>query len=75
MLLFVDRCQLQEIRCIVIEQCGDDRKRYPVAFAGHQTNAAEAKYVLTELEVAALVYAVEHFEVYIRTRQSNYCVY
>ena len=28
-------------------------------------NAAEAKYTPTELEVAALVYAVNHFEVYL----------
>ena len=49
----------------VLEQCGDDGKRYPVAYASRQTNAAEAKYAPTELEVAALVYAVEHFEIYI----------
>ena len=49
----------------VLEQCGDDGKRYPIAYASCQTNPAEAKYAPTELEVAALVYAVEHFEVYL----------
>ena len=49
----------------VLEQCGDDGKRYPIAYASRQTNPAEAKYAPTELEVAALVYAVEHFEVYL----------
>ena len=44
---------------------GDDNKRYPIACASRQTNLAEAKYVPTELEVAALVYAVEHIEVYL----------
>ena len=49
----------------VLEQCGDDGKRNPIAYASCQTNPAEAKYAPTELEVAALVYAVEHFEVYL----------
>ena len=43
----------------------EDGFHHPVAYASHQTNAAEAKYALTELEVAALVYAVTHFEVYL----------
>ena len=49
----------------LLEQEGNDKKRYPVAYASRQTNPAEAKYAPTELEVAALVYAVEHFEVYL----------
>ena len=49
----------------VLEQQGDDGKRYPVAFASRQTNLAEQKYAPTELEVAALIFAVEHFEVYL----------
>jgi len=36
-----------------------------MAYASMQTNNAEHKYVPTLLEVAALVYAVEHFEVYL----------
>ena len=44
----------------VLEQFGDDGKRHPIACASRQTNAAEAKYAPTELEVAALVYAVDH---------------
>ena len=50
----------------LLEQEGDDKKRYPIAFASHQTIPAESKYAPTELEVAALVFAVEHFEVYLR---------
>ena len=36
-----------------------------MAFASRQTNLAEQKYAPTELEVAALIFAVEHFEVYL----------
>ena len=49
----------------LLEQEDSDGSRYPVAYASRQTNPAEAKYAPTELEVAALVYAVEHFEVYL----------
>jgi len=49
----------------VLEQMGEDGFRHPVAYASCQTNAAEAKYAPTELEVAALVYSVTHFEVYL----------
>ena len=49
----------------ILEQMGEDGSCHPVAFASRQTNAAEAKYVPTELEVAALVYSVTHFEVYL----------
>ena len=40
-----------------------------MAYASRQTNPAEAKYAPTELKVVALVYAVEHFEVYILGNQ------
>ena len=49
----------------LLEQQDSNGSRYPVAYASRQTNPAEAKYAPTELEVAALVYAVEHFEVYL----------
>lgn len=49
----------------MLEQVGSDHCHHPVAYASRQTNAAEAKYAPTELEVAALVYAVTHFEVYL----------
>jgi len=49
----------------LLEQEGDDKRRYPIAYASRQTNPAESKYAPTELEVAALVFAVEHFEVYL----------
>ena len=48
-----------------LEQEGEEKKCYPVAYASHQTNPAEKKYTPTELEVAALVFAVGHFEVYL----------
>ena len=35
-----------------------------MAYANRQTNT-EAKYAPTELEVAALVYAITHFDVYL----------
>jgi len=49
----------------VLEQLDDDGQRHPIAYASRQTNNAEQKYAPTQLEVAALVYAVEHFEVYL----------
>jgi len=55
----------------VLEQFGDDGKRHPIAYASRQTNTAEAKYAPTEFEVAALVYAVEHFEVYLLGNQTT----
>ena len=42
----------------VLEQEGTDKVRHPVAYASRPTNNAE-------LEVAALVYALEHFQVYL----------
>ena len=55
----------------LLEQCADDGKRYPIAYASQQTNAAEVKYAPTELEIAALVYAVEYFEVYLLGSQTT----
>ena len=49
----------------VLEQEDADGKRVPVAYASRTTSDAEKKYGITELEVAALVYALEHFEVYL----------
>ena len=40
-------------------------ERAPIAYASRATTASEQKYEITELEVAALVYALEHFEVYL----------
>jgi len=48
----------------VLEQ-QEDGKRYPIAYASRQTNESERKYCPTELEVAALLFGVEHFEVYL----------
>ena len=50
---------------VLLEEEGEDNKRYPIAYTSRQINQAEAKYAPTELEVAALVYVVEHFEVYL----------
>ena len=49
----------------MLEQLDDQGHRHPIAYASRQTNPAEAKYAPTQLEVAALVYSVEHFEVYL----------
>ena len=48
----------------ILEQEGEDKLRHPIAYASRQTNDGE-KYGPTQLEVAALVYGVEHFEVYL----------
>ena len=49
----------------VLEQKNTDGDRLPIAFASKPTNEAEAKYGVTQLEVAALIFALEHFEVYL----------
>ena len=49
----------------VLEQLDNQGQRHPIAYASRQTSAAEKKYAPTELEVAALVFAVESFEVYL----------
>ena len=49
----------------VLEQEITEGKRAPIAYASRVTTAAEKKYGVTELEVAALVYALERFEVYL----------
>ena len=49
----------------ILEQEDDEGKRHPIAYANRATNSAEQKYAPTELEVAALVFALEHFQVYL----------
>ena len=49
----------------VLEQMDEIGERHPIAYASRQTSLAEKKYAPTELEVAALVFAVESFEVYL----------
>ena len=49
----------------VLEQEDENGIRHPVAYASRPTNSAEMKYAPTELEVAALVYSLEHFQVYL----------
>jgi len=57
----------------VLEQVGKDGCHHPVAYACHQTNAAEVKYVPTKLEVVAFVYLVTHFDIYLLG--NNFTVY
>jgi len=49
----------------VLEQLGGDGRQNPIEFASRQTNLTESKYAPTEVKVAALVFGVEHFEVYL----------
>ena len=51
----------------VLEQESEDR--HPIAYASRATNGAERKYAPTELEVAALVFTLEHFRVYLLGNQ------
>ena len=53
----------------VLEQEITGGKRAPIAYASRATTTAEKKYGVSELEVAALVYALEHFEVYLLGNQ------
>ena len=49
----------------IMEQNGEDGLRHPVAYASRATNEAEKKYPPTKLEMAAIVFALNHFEVYL----------
>ena len=49
----------------MLKQEDDDGKRHPIAYASKATNSAEQKYAPSELEVAALVFALEYFQVYL----------
>ena len=53
----------------VLEQESEDGQRHPIAYASRATNEAERKYAPTELKVAALVFALEHFRVYLLGNQ------
>ena len=48
-----------------MEQNGEDGLRYPVAYASRATNEAEKKYPPIKLEMTAIVFALNHFEVYL----------
>ena len=48
-----------------MEQTSEDGLRHPVAYASRATNDAEKKYPPTKLEMAAIVFALNHFEVYL----------
>ena len=53
----------------VLEQETQNRRKAPDAFASRPTSPAEQKFAATELEVAGLVFALEHFEVYVLGNQ------
>ena len=53
----------------VLERVDEQNQRHPIAFASQQANLSARKYVPTELEVAALIFAVEYFEVYLLGNQ------
>ena len=47
------------------EQDGEDCLRHPVAYASRATNDEEKKYPPTKLEMAAIVFVLNHFEVHL----------
>ena len=49
----------------VIEQEGSDGLKHPIAYASRSTSAAERNYSSTELECAAVVWAVNYFKPYL----------
>ena len=54
----------------VLEQKTDDGECHPIAYASRCTNQAEKKYGISKLEVAALVFALEHFPVKLVVKSS-----
>ena len=61
--LWVNACE--EGFGAILEQTSEDGLRHPVAYASRATNDAEMKYPLTKLEMAAIVFALNHFKVYL----------
>ena len=61
--LWVDACE--DGFGAILEQMGADNLRHPVAYASRATNDAEKKYPPTKLEMAAIVFALNHLEVYL----------
>ena len=59
---------------MLLEQEGTDKVRHPVAYVNRPTNNAEMKYAPTEVEVAALVYALEHFQVCVPLGEQGNCI-
>ena len=50
---------------VILEQIGEDGLRHPAAYASRATNEAERKYPPTKLEMASIIFALNHFEVYL----------
>ena len=48
-----------------MEQIGEDSLRHPVAYASRATNEAKRKYPPTKLEMASIIFVLNHFEVYL----------
>ena len=44
---------------------GDDNQKHPIAYASRSTSSSERKYSSTELECAAVVWAVNYFRPYL----------
>ena len=52
------------VKGIVAEQL-DDGRLHPVAYASRSISNAERNYSITELETLVVVWAVQHFRVYL----------
>ena len=61
--LWVDACE--DGFGAILEQVGNDNLQHPVAYVSRATNDAEKKYPPTKLEMAAIVFVLNHFEVYL----------
>ena len=49
----------------VLEEQDTEGRRFLIAYASQATNEGEKKYAPTELEVAAVVFSLDHFCVYL----------
>ena len=50
-----------------LSQIADDKKKHPIAYASKSLKKEEVNYGATELEYAAIVWAIEHFHKYFGT--------
>ena len=54
----------------ILEQEDTEGKQHPIVYTRRATNTVEQKYAPTELEVAALIFGLEHFQVYLLEAKS-----
>lgn len=53
----------------ILEQEDNNGKRHPIAYASRKLKGGEKNYTTTELEMSAVVFAINHFKEYLLRRK------